>query len=168
MSQGARGIGGNEQMLDFYQKLRKKIRKQLAKRKESGQETSSAWGMLVESLAMLPDLFHLAVKLLFDKEVPVENKGALIAALAYVVSPIDLIPDTIPVAGWIDDLIVMAMGLNKFFETDDEIVKAAVSRYWAGEEGVFSTIKHILAMADSAIEFLPKKFMKIIKSIFPK
>ena len=159
----------SEEMLDFYQKLRKKIREQLDKRKETEQdEEQTPFGKLVELLALLPDMFHLGVKLLLDKNVPAENKGALVAGLAYVISPIDLIPDNIPVAGWIDDLIVIVMAINKLIETEDEAVAAAVERHWAGKDDVFTTIKHILSVADTAVEFLPRKFMKIVKGMFPK
>ena len=37
----------------------------------------------------------------------------ILAALAYIVSPIDLIPDFIPVAGWGDDLVVLLLALNQ-------------------------------------------------------
>ena len=37
----------------------------------------------------------------------------ILAALAYIVSPIDLIPDFIPVAGWADDLVVLLLALNQ-------------------------------------------------------
>lgn len=38
----------------------------------------------------------------------------LIAAAAlYIISPIDLIPDIVPVAGWADDLVVLLLALNQ-------------------------------------------------------
>ncbi len=67
--------------LDFYQKIRRKIRKQLDRRGES--KKGPAYDKLVESLALLPDLFHLAIRCLFDRSIPVENKGALVLAVAY-------------------------------------------------------------------------------------
>ena len=117
-------------------------------------------------MILLPDLFHLAVKLIFDRRVPPENKGALVAAVIYVVSPLDLIPDTIPVAGWVDDLIILIIGLNKFLETENEIVAAAVKRHWAGDEDVFHLVRHILSIANAAIEFLPKNIIRLIKDLF--
>lgn len=35
----------------------------------------------------------------------------LVAALFYCISPIDLVPDTIPLLGWADDLVILATGL---------------------------------------------------------
>lgn len=44
--------------------------------------------------------------------------GMIIALLAvlYIISPIDFIPDFIPFLGWIDDLVVLLIGLGAFFK----------------------------------------------------
>lgn len=158
-----------EELLDFYQKLRQKIRDSLSKVGDgSRSELKTIYSRFVGYLAALPDLFHLGVKLLFDGSVPAENKGALLAALAYVVSPIDIIPDTIPIAGWVDDLIVMTMAINKLLDTSDPAVSTAVERHWAGEADVFATAKHVIEIVDEAAEFLPKKLIKLVKDMFPR
>ena len=150
---------------DFYQKLRAKIRKQLSKR-SSDPDKGPEYDKFVETLAVLPDLFHLAIKCLFDKTIPVENKGALVLAVTYVMSPIDLIPDLFFVVGWLDDLIVLTMGLNKFLDVDNFAIKQAVNKHWAGEGEVLDTIKHVLATGDAAIDFLPKRLFQTIRGMF--
>ena len=150
---------------DFYQKLRTKIRQQLAKRCQD-DDKGPEYDKFVEALAILPDFFHLAIKCLFDKTIPVENKGALVLAITYVMSPIDLVPDFIPIAGWLDDLIVLTMGLNKFLDVDNFAVKQAVTRHWAGEGEVLDTIKHVLATGDEAIDFLPKRIFQTVRGMF--
>ena len=150
--------------LDFYQRLRAKIRKQLENRTDSGKGPD--YEKLVELLAVLPDMFHLAVKCVFDRSIPIENKGALVLAVGYVVSPIDLVPDFIPIAGWVDDLVVITMALNKFLEMDKAAVRAAVDKHWAGEKDVLETVKHVLSVGEAAIEFLPKRFMEMVKNMF--
>ena len=159
---------GEEKMLDFYQKTRKKIQKQLKKWAKKENNYGEASQILVNYLTVFPDLIHLSIRLLFDKNIPAENKGILIAALAYVVSPIDLIPDTIPVAGWIDDLVVLAMALNRYLDTENEEISEAINRYWAGEKNVFETVKHIIDVSEEAVEILSSNIMKLIKSLFPK
>lgn len=47
------------------------------------------------------------------KEVPIGSIIAIIAAVLYFVSPIDLIPDLIPVAGFIDDIFVIGLVINQ-------------------------------------------------------
>ncbi len=46
-----------------------------------------------------------------DERVPWYAKVAAAAVLAYAVSPIDLIPDVIPVLGYLDDLVVVPLGV---------------------------------------------------------
>ena len=161
-------FGGEDKVLDWYQKLRKKLEAQLAEKRDANSNIDSGSAKLVDALIWLPDFFHLGAKLLFDGSVPARNKGALVASLAYVISPIDLIPDAIPIAGWIDDLVVMVMGLNSFLDTDDKAVSEAVERHWAGEGNALDRIKHVIDIADEAATFLPKRLMSVIKGMFPK
>ena len=51
------------------------------------------------------------------RQVPVRAMAALALALAYVVSPLDLMTDLIPVVGWLDDGVVVLLCL-KLAETD--------------------------------------------------
>ncbi len=152
---------------DFYKKLRRTIKRKLNFRKaKKGRKKKTVFGALAGLLALLPDLFHLAVRLLFDKSVPAVNKGALLAAIAYVIMPVDLMPDPIPALGWCDDLIVIAIALNKFLDTKDKHVAEAVKRYYAGDEKVFAAAEHTIEIVDAATEFFPKKLMRMIRSIF--
>jgi uncharacterized membrane protein YkvA (DUF1232 family) len=42
-----------------------------------------------------------------DPDVPILKKVVLVAGLLYVLSPVDAIPDIIPIVGWLDDMGVM-------------------------------------------------------------
>ena len=150
--------------MDFYQKLRKQIREQLANRKQSKSDgEKSNYEKLVDCLIWLPDLFHLAVRLILDKNVPVKNKGAIVALVVYTISPIDLIPDFVSIAGWVDDFAVLIFGLDKFLEIEDERVTTAVKMHWAGDEDVFRTLRNLLSTANAALEFLPRKLISLVK-----
>ena len=46
-----------------------------------------------------------------DPRVPWYAKGLAVAVAAYAASPIDLIPDFIPVVGYLDDLIIVPLGI---------------------------------------------------------
>jgi len=54
---------------------------------------------------------HAAYLAAFDPRVPWYAKALALAAAAYAFSPIDLIPDFIPVIGQLDDILVVALGI---------------------------------------------------------
>ncbi len=60
----------------------------------------------------LPDLLVLTGRLLRDPRVPRRWKLALAALAAYLAFPLDLVPDFIPVAGQLDDVILVALVLR--------------------------------------------------------
>jgi uncharacterized membrane protein YkvA (DUF1232 family) len=76
--------------------------------------SATAWSARLRSLELLlhlPSLVRLYWRLLRDARVSVWPKALLVAALAYVALPFDLIPDALPLLGQVDDVvIVMAAG----------------------------------------------------------
>lgn len=60
----------------------------------------------------IPDCIVLFRRLLADRRVPRPRKLALLALLAYLALPIDLVPDFIPIAGQLDDAILVALCLG--------------------------------------------------------
>ena len=57
---------------------------------------------------------RLVTRLMLDRRVPLRLKLILPAALAYLILPIDLVPDIVPVLGRIDDVVVL-VGAVVFF-----------------------------------------------------
>jgi len=78
---------------------------------------------------LVPDCLVLARGLLGDREVPGRCKLALVALVAYLVSPIDLVPDFLPVIGVLDDAIVVALVLRWIVRTAGP---ERVRRHWRG------------------------------------
>jgi uncharacterized membrane protein YkvA (DUF1232 family) len=77
----------------------------------------------------VPDCVVLVRRLLGDPRVPGRVRLLLVLALGYVVFPLDLVPDFIPVAGQLDDAIVLALVLR-------QVVRAAgpgiMREHWPG------------------------------------
>ncbi|MDZ7319394.1 MAG: DUF1232 domain-containing protein [candidate division KSB1 bacterium] len=70
---------------------------------------------IIRFLAVLPKFIKLLYRLFRDARVQFHLKVMLILTLAYVVSPIDLIPDWIlPIVGQVDDLIILIAGVRYF------------------------------------------------------
>ena len=57
-----------------------------------------------------------------DERIPSRDKKVILAMIALIISPIDLIPDWIPVFGQLDDLILLAIILDYFFRVLDSNV----------------------------------------------
>ena len=130
-----------QQDLDFYQTLRRKI-----KDWETKEGANHKWA---EYILLAPDLFHLLCKLAIDKEVPTKEKAMLAGAIAYFISPIDVIPEgIIGPAGYVDDIALAAFVLNSIITNCDEEL---VLKYWAGEEDLLDLIKRILKAADEMV-----------------
>jgi len=127
--------------LDFYQQMRDSIRTWL-----KGKDVNYQFA---DYLLAAPDLFHLLCRLAIDKEVPVSEKAKLAAAIAYFVSPVDLIPEALTgPLGYIDDVAMAAFVLNSLInKTNPEIV----GRHWAGDNDILDLIQQILQVADEMV-----------------
>lgn len=82
--------------------------------------------------------FILYYTLQSDK-VSVKDKAIIIGALGYLISPLDVIPDAIPIAGLGDDLAVLIYVLNKVWgNVSDEIKEKAKSKLskWFDEDEI--------------------------------
>ena len=85
-------------------------------------------------LLQLPSYARLVWGLARDPRTPFALKAILFAALAYVVAPIDLIPDVIPILGAADDLTVLLLVLDLFISNapaavrEDHLARAAAGQ----------------------------------------
>jgi uncharacterized membrane protein YkvA (DUF1232 family) len=71
---------------------------------------------LAGTVTRLPRYLNLAQRLARDSRLPASRKVALAAGIGYVVSPFDLIPGIIPVAGQLDDLAALLLALRHALE----------------------------------------------------
>lgn len=143
----------DEKKEDFYRNLRTKINKYVDTHPNS---------KYLQYLVLVPDVFHLLCKLLADKDVSAKDKTVLGLAIAYFVSPVDLIPDALIGLGQMDDLAIAAFALNGMLNNTDREV---IMRHWAGDGDVFEQLSAVL---DFVSKILGKKGFGKIKDIFQK
>jgi uncharacterized membrane protein YkvA (DUF1232 family) len=79
----------------------------------------------------IPDCIVLVTRLARDPRVPRRRKVLLIALGAYLALPFDLVPDFIPVAGQLDDAIIVALVLRHFIRAGGEPM---MRELWPGPE----------------------------------
>ena len=65
-----------------------------------------------ELLRLIPDLLRLLRSIIVDRSVPLDVRLVLIGLVAWIVSPIDLIPEFIPVLGPLDDIVVSVVAMR--------------------------------------------------------
>lgn len=99
-------------------------------------------GWLREMARLLPNLVKLLGRLMRDPRVPFRTRAFVLVILGYLVSPIDLIPDAIPVLGQADDLVLAALALHHLINGVGEEV---VQEHWDGSGDVLDVVKGILA-----------------------
>ncbi len=126
---------------DFYQALRARIAAWL--------ESKGKGFKHAQLLLLAPDLFHRRARLMLDPRIPAADKAGLGAALAYFISPIDLLPEAfLGPAGYVDDIALAAYALSRLINAGH----GAVAReLWAGDGDLFVSIQQVLEVADQAL-----------------
>lgn len=82
-----------------------------------------------DALRLLPDVLRLIRRLAADRSLPTGLRIRLALLLLYLASPIDLVPDVIPVVGYADDAIAVALVLRSVIRRAGP---EAIERHWPG------------------------------------
>lgn len=115
--------------------------------------------MALDAVLMIPNLVKLVGRLLTDPRVPRRAKVMLGFAAAYVASPIDLIPEFIPVIGWADDLLILVYALDSLIERAG---KEVVEEHWDGPGDLLGLIREVMGMGRNLV---PKPISRVIERL---
>jgi uncharacterized membrane protein YkvA (DUF1232 family) len=75
---------------------------------------ATSWLARSKAVGSLLSDVHLALRLVREPAVPPYLKVVPFAALAYVLSPLDFLPDVLPIIGQLDDLGIVILGVKLF------------------------------------------------------
>ncbi len=109
-------------------------------------------------LMFLPNMVKLMGRLLTDSRVPTVEKALFVAAIVYVISPLDFIPDVFPFIGQVDDVYVVALTLLRLVNRTDESV---VREHWSGGGDIVTLIDSVAGLAP---KLLPKRVSRVLSS----
>ncbi len=106
-------------------------------------------GLLREALRILPDVLRLVRRLAGDKSLPRAVRVRLGLLLVYLASPIDLIPDFVPVLGYADDAIIVTAVLRGVVRRAG---LDAVRGNWPGTDEGFAALTRLTGLAKAETE----------------
>ena len=91
----------------------------------------------------IPDCIVLVTRLVRDPRVPRRRKLLLLVLVGYLALPFDLVPDFIPVAGQLDDVIIVALVLRSFVRSGD---RDLVRELWPGPESSLRLLLRLIGV----------------------
>jgi len=113
---------------------------------------------LKDLLLFLPRLAVLVGKLIADPQVSGTDKLLLGAVVIYIASPLDILPDFIPVLGQLDDIYLVALALLRLLNRSGE---GKLRQHWDGPEDI---VKLLQTVTDYATRYLPQPVRTAVRN----
>jgi uncharacterized membrane protein YkvA (DUF1232 family) len=98
---------------------------------------------LTDALRLGPDLVRLIRRLSADAAVPRRTRVMLGALVLYLILPIDLVPDFLPVIGYADDAVLVAVVLRAVVRGAGP---EALRRHWPGSDGGLRVVRALAGL----------------------
>jgi uncharacterized membrane protein YkvA (DUF1232 family) len=126
-----------------------------------GAPRTGAKRTVVYYMKQLPSYLRLLGGLLTDRRVNTVDKLLVAGAMAYIIMPVDMIPDFIPFLGEVDDVFVLVMALQRLVANAGRSVLLA---HWSGSMEDLADLNLKEALAAAAF-FLPRGIRRRLKVI---
>jgi uncharacterized membrane protein YkvA (DUF1232 family) len=118
----------NVKLSDSYAKLRDNIENKVPEKYKS----------IIEYAMLIPDIGALLWRLFRDRRVNIKTKMLVGGLLAYIASPLDIIPDFIPLIGKIDDIAIVLFAMNKII---NDVPEEIILSNWTGKDDIIKVVK---------------------------
>ena len=96
---------------------------------------------LRELLGVIPDVVRLLRSVIGDRSAPLDARLVLVGLLAWILSPIDLIPEFIPVLGPLDDVVVAVVAMRYMRR---RVGVNGLRRRWSGTDNGFVLLLRVI------------------------
>lgn len=125
-------------------------------REDSERPRTGAKKSVVKAITQLPSYLRLLLGLISDGRVSKVDRFFVIAAAAYIISPIDFIPDVIPFLGEVDDVFLLMIALQRLINNAG---RSVLMRHWRGEAEELDHL-NFARMISAAGFFLPSRLKR--------
>lgn len=116
---------------------------------------------LMSTVKELPNFLRLLGGLLTDRRVSNTDKLLVAGAIAYIVMPMDFIPDYIPFLGEIDDLFVLVLALQRLIANAG---KTVIQDHWMGDPSQLKELDLERVLVAAAF-FLPRRIRRRLRTL---
>ena len=128
---------------------------------EEGRPRTGAKRTVMDTIRQLPNYVRLLFGLLTDRRVATVDKLLVGAAVAYILAPVDLIPDFIPFLGEVDDVFLLVTALQRLIANAGRTV---LLQYWVGDPRELATM-NLRQVLMAAAFFLPRRMRRRLRAI---
>ena len=128
-------------------------------REVKGAPRTGAKRTVMEYVAELPRFLKLLWGLVTDARVAVLDKLLVAGAIAYILAPIDLIPDFIPFLGEVDDVYLLVIAVRRLMENAGRTVLLS---HWSGDPASLRDLNLRKALMAAAF-FLPRRVRRRLR-----
>ncbi len=122
---------------------------------------SGAKRTVMHYIGQLPRYVRLLTGLLTDRRVSVVDKLLVGAAIAYIVAPIDFLPDFVPFLGQVDDVYLLVLALQRLMGNAG---RSVVLDHWAGDAKDLA-IGNLRRVLSAAAFFLPGRTRRRLRGV---
>jgi len=116
---------------------------------------------VMDTIRQLPNYVRLLFGLLSDRRVAGLDKALVAAAVVYILTPVDLIPDFIPFLGEVDDVFLLVTALQRLIANAGRKV---VLQYWPGDPADLKAM-NLRQVLTAAAFFLPRRVRRRLRAI---
>ena len=136
-----------------------RARREAKHREVEGTPRTGAKRTVMSYIAELPAFLKLLWGLVTDARVEMVDKLLVAGAIAYIVAPIDLIPDFIPFLGEVDDVFLLVLSIRRLLKNAG---RAVLLSHWTGNPEDLRQI-NLEKVLSAASFFLPRRIRRRLR-----